>query len=106
MIPTKTHVYRFALRRASQQHKQYLIEKDTIYTENKLTQKQINKISKQYKADIQTTYLGVLTPPKKESKLDSNYYTKEQISEQIIIWKTPLNQIKEEVENNVITKNL
>lgn len=81
-----THVYQFALRRADNNKKQFIIERDLIYADHKLTREQIEDISVKYYCDVQITYLGQLTPTKKEEIINVEYHTKEMIEENIFNW--------------------
>jgi len=83
----KQHVYQFALRRADDERKQFVIETDTVYTENKLTKEQAEQIADTYKCDVKITYIGVLAPTKNEEVITADYHTKEMIEEKIIEWK-------------------
>lgn len=83
----KQHVYQFALRRADNEKKQFIIETDTVYTDDKFTEQQAQEISKKYQCDLKITYLGVLTPTKKEEIIDIEYHSKDMIEAHIIAWK-------------------
>lgn len=83
----KQHVYQFALRRADDKRKQYVIESDLVYAEQKLTKEFVQEIAEKQKCDIRVTYLGVLTLAKNEEVIDATYHTKEMIEETIFNWK-------------------
>ena len=83
----KQHVYQFALRRADDEKKQFIIETDTVYTENKLTNEQAAEISAKYKCDVKITYIGQLAPTKNEEVITVDYHSKEMIAAKIEEWK-------------------
>ncbi len=82
-----THVYQFALRRASDKKKQFIIESDLVYTDEKIQQETVNELAEKHKCDIRVTYLGLLKEAKKEEILEATYHTKEMIEKTIFDWK-------------------
>jgi len=80
------HVYQFAIRRASDEKKQFIIETDTVYSEVKLKELDLMRMSEQYQCDVQITYLGKLMPPKNEEIISVEYHTKDQIEQKLTQW--------------------
>jgi len=80
------YVYQFAIRRASDVKKQFVIETDTIYSEEKLTKEDLMQLSEKYECDVQITYLGKLVPPKKEEIISVEYHSKETIEQKLTQW--------------------
>jgi len=91
----KNHVYQFALRRADNEKKQFIIETDLIYSEEKFTKEDLMQMSEKYECDIQITYLGQLTPPKKEEVLSVEYHSKDQIEQNLTRWHNEKEMEKE-----------
>jgi len=89
------HVYQFAIRRASDEKKQFIIETDTIYSDVKLTKADLMQISEKYECDVQITYLGKLVPPKNEEVLSVEYHSKEQIEQNLTRWHNEKEMEKE-----------
>jgi len=83
----KDHVYQFALRRADDKKKQFIIETDLVYSDVKLTKEDIMQISEKYSCDVQLTYLGRIIPPKNEEIISIEYHSKEQIEQKLTEWK-------------------
>ena len=83
----KEHVYQLAIRRADDKRKQFVIESDLVYSEQKLTKEYVQEIAEKQKCDVRVTYLGVLTKAKNEEILDGVYHTKEMIQDTIFNWK-------------------
>ena len=83
----KTYVYQFALRRADDEKKQFIIETDLLLREKKFTEEEIKQISEKYKCDVKATCIGTLTPPKEEQEINVEYHSKEMISTIINEWK-------------------
>jgi hypothetical protein len=100
----KQYVYQIALRRADNEKKQFIIERDMVYTETPITEEQGYNISQKYECDIEITLIGILTPTKKEVVIKKDFNTKEMISKKLVAWKTPLQELKEisKNENNSI----
>lgn len=84
---TKSHVYQFALRRADDKEKKFIIESDLVYTDIKLTQEEVDTIAVKHECDIKVTYLGVLVPTKKEEVLEAQYHTDEMIEKNLLNWR-------------------
>jgi len=82
----KSHVYQFALRRADNGKEQFIIEKDLIYTDEKLTREQMQSIADKNMCDVNLTYLGVITSPKKEENINIVYHTQKMIEENLKQW--------------------
>lgn len=85
----KQHVYQFALRRADNKKKQFIIERELIYSKDKLNEDQMKAISDEHKCDIHLIYLGVLTPSKKEEIMNIEYHTKDMIQLKLDLWHEP-----------------
>jgi len=83
----RQHVYQLGVRKVDKVAKHYRIERDLIYSDEELTIADITKISKENECDIQLIYLGVLISPKKEKKIELDYYTKEEIEAQLTLWQ-------------------
>ena len=82
-----THIYQFALRRADEVKKQFVIESDLVFAKKKLTKEEIQHLADRHACAIRLTYLGVLTPSKKEEYIDAEYHTKDMIEKNINSWK-------------------
>lgn len=91
----KQFIYQFALRRADNEKKQFIIERETVYTDTKITEEQAYAISQKYGCDVQIVFLGILTPAKKEEIINKEFHSKELIQEYLEVWKTPIEEIKE-----------
>lgn len=82
----KSHVYQLGLRRADDEKKKFIIERDLIFRDIKITEKELQQISDKHKCDVQVVYLGVLAQPKNEETLEIKYHTKDMIQEKIDLW--------------------
>jgi len=80
------YVYQFALRRADNEKKDFVIERDMVFTEKKVTMKTVEKMVNEFKCDVQMTYIGKLTPPKNETVLSKDFHTKEMIESYLEKW--------------------
>lgn len=94
------HIYQFALRRADESKKAFIIERDLMLTGVKLKAKDLEDIATKNKCDIQVTYLGQLThQPKKEEVLNHVYHTKEDIEKYIDKWNVKPMEVKPNAKN-------
>ena len=83
----KTYVYQFALRRADDDKKQFIIETDLLLREKKFKEEEIKAMSEKYKCDMKVTLIGMLTPAKEEQEISIDYHSKDMISSIINDWK-------------------
>jgi hypothetical protein len=81
------YVYQLAIRKADDQKGQFIIEHDMIKTETMLDEEFAKQTSEKYKCDVQITFLGELTPPEVELKMEAEYHTKEIIEAKINEWQ-------------------
>ena len=80
-------VYQFALRRADNEKKDFVIERDLILTEKRFDAETLEAISKKNQCDIQVTFLGQLISNKKEEVINIEYHTNEMIEEILNQWE-------------------
>ena len=81
------HVYQLAIRRADDEKKQFIIETDLVYNDEKLSKKFAEEISQGYKCDVKLTYLGRLLESKQDEVIDITYHSKEMIASYVEQWK-------------------
>jgi hypothetical protein len=96
----KAFMYQLALRRADDKKKQFIIERDTVLTDVKLTNKDLENIANEHNCDVKAEYLGILTQPKEKDKktLEAEFHTLQMIEDYIEKWKSPT-----EVKNGKLT---
>lgn len=72
-----THVYRIAISKPDKEKQKFKIEQDIVKVEKKLTQEDIDLMSKENEADVYVIYLGELKEPLDDDlvHIASNYFT-------------------------------
>ncbi len=94
--PKKLHVYQLGLRRADDEQEKFILERDLIYRETKVTEEEAKEIATKYKCDVWFTYLGTLVPPKTEElNVKIVFHDESMIQERIAKW----NKNQEVIQN-------
>lgn len=91
------YVYQLAIRKSSDEKKQFIIEHDMITSEKKLDQEFVDETSEKYECDVQLTFLGELIAPDEAIEFQKEFYTKEQIADLVQKWQD--DHVKEFNEN-------
>lgn len=80
-------VYQLSVRKPDNELKKIRVETDTIFTEIKLEEKDIQKISIDNECDVIVQFLGELHSPENLENYEEKFYSKEDLEKIIAEWK-------------------